>query len=121
METLQAESPSKVDYLQEDNVLNQEKSDELTLVMKTVTEQESAMPETLKKEKQADAPSLANLFEQTLEQKGEADSLQKHWTSENELEVEGLSNTTLHSFVLEAEKLGKKITYTKTLSVKISD
>ncbi|MDW3194266.1 MAG: hypothetical protein R8G66_17965 [Cytophagales bacterium] len=120
METLQVENPTNIDVLQE-NVLNQKHADELTLIMKTENVQESLMSETSKQEKRAGAPSLETLFEQTAQRKGEAANMKKSWVSDSAMEVEGLSNNTLHSFVLEAEKLGKKITYTRTLQVKISD
>ena len=120
METLQIEKPIQTEYLQT-NGTGQTQSDELTLHMKTVQVQESAMPEHLKQEKRVTSPSLNELFQETVERKGEIETVQQHWVSDQELEVEGLSNTTLHSFLLEAEKLGKKITYTKTLTVKISD
>lgn len=120
METLQVDNPAKVDFL-EGNVLTQERSDELTLIVKTENVQESAMSEEQKQVKQSASPSLATLFDQTVQQKGEAAQLKRSWVSDSELEVEGLSSMTLHSFVLEAENLGKKITYTKTLQVKISD
>lgn len=120
METLQVDNPTKVDFL-EGNVLTQERSDELTLIMKSENVQESAMSEEQKQEKRATAPSLENLFDETVQLKGESSQLKKNWISDSQMEVEGLSNTTLHSFVLEAEKLGKKITYTRTIQVKISD
>lgn len=120
METLQVENPTNIDVL-EDNALSQKQSDELTIIMKTENVQESPMSEAQKQEKRAGSPSLETLFEQTAQQKGEADILKKSWVSDHAMEVEGLSNNTLHSFVLEAEKLGKKITYTRTIQVKISD
>ncbi len=120
METLQVDNPTKANFLEGD-VLVQEHSDELTLIIKTENVQESAMSEEQKQEKRAMAPSLETLFDQTVQQKGESAQLKKSWISDSEIEVEGLSNTTLHSYVLEAEKLGKKVTYTRTLQVKISD
>lgn len=120
METLQVETPTQVDFL-EGNVLTRERATELTLIMKSENVQESSMSELQKQEKRAVSASLETLFEQTVEQKGEADQLKKSWVSDTELEIEGLSKMTLHSFVLEAEKLGKKITFTRTLQVKISD
>ncbi len=97
------------------------KSDEITLVMETVNEHPSPMSEELKTEKRNELSSLEELFHQVVEEKGEADSLKMSRNSTSEFEVEGLSNMTLHSFILKAEEFGKNITYTKSLKVKISD
>lgn len=43
------------------------------------------------------------------------------WKSDQEVEFKKLNKMTLHNFCLEAEKQGKNITYTRTLTVKISD
>lgn len=120
METLQVETSTKVD-LPKGKVPTKDRTDELTLIMNSENVQESSMSEIQKQEKRAVAPSLQTLFEQTVQEKGEAGQLEKSWLSHSELEVNGLSKMTLHSFVMEAEKLGKKITFTRTLQVKISD
>ncbi|WP_422359532.1 hypothetical protein [Reichenbachiella sp.] len=115
-------------YSQNQEVLKRDTSsskkkgqDPLSIRIKSTHAQESAMPEELKRQVQKNAPSLYELFDQTLRRKGEAESVTSHFVEENVLEVEGLSNLTLHSYVLEAEKLGKKVEYIKTLTVKISD
>ena len=96
-------------------------NDELTIAIASKHVQPSAMPEDLKMKKRAEAPKLEQMLEETIKVKGESDAIQKNWNTEGELEVEGLSDMTLHSFILQAEALGKKISYTKTLKVKISD
>lgn len=95
--------------------------DEMTLVMKTTNTQTSSMPEVLKKEKRDDAPSLEEILKNTVEAKGEIEEMKSSWTSEDALEIEGISQMTLHSFLLKAEELGKNITYTRTLKVEIKD
>jgi len=94
---------------------------QLSIQIKSTHAQESAMPEELKRQVQKNSPSLYELFDDTLRRKGEAQSVTSRFVDEDILEVEGLSNLTLHSYVLEAEKLGKKVEYIKTLTVKISD
>ena len=101
--------------------MNAPLSEELTIHIPNTYSHTSAMPESLKQEAQKHAPSLVELFAQTLQEKGAYDSANTEWLSENEVEVKELPNLVLHSFILKAEELGKKITYTKTLTVKISD
>ncbi len=96
-------------------------SDELTIQVIAKCKQESPMPEKLKQEKCASAPDLKDLFETTLKSKNEFDQARTKWVQTNEVEVEGLSQMTLHDFVLKAEGLGKKVSYTRSLTVKISD
>ena len=105
---------------QKNGIATQE-GEELTISMKSFHEQVSPMSDEMKAEKRASSPSLHKIFEETLKAKGEYPLKNFEWTSDDELEVEGLSAQTLHSFVLEAEKLGKKISYTRTTKVKISD
>ncbi|MFY0689281.1 MAG: hypothetical protein JXQ90_19075 [Cyclobacteriaceae bacterium] len=94
-------------------------SDELTINLVSSYEQSSAISDELKKQKQKDAPDLAELLQKTLTEKGGSDKCT--WTGESEVTVEGLSSMTLHSFVLKAEELGKTIKYTKSLKVEITD
>ena len=65
--------------------------------------------------------TLAELFDDTLKEKGEYPLTKAQWTGPGELEVEGLSNITLHSFLLKTEALGKKVSYSRNLTVKIED
>lgn len=105
----------------EANAISNDRMEELTILMESIHEQNSPMAEELRMQKQASADSLDALFFQTVRRKGEEEKLQANWISETEMEVEGISEMTLHSFLLKAEQLGKKITYTRTLRVKISD
>jgi hypothetical protein len=43
------------------------------------------------------------------------------WKSSNEVILNDCSNLTLHSLALRAEELGKKITYSRSLTIKISE
>ena len=100
---------------------NKVNKDELSIRMTSVNVQESAMPAELKQQVQKNAPSLYELFDIVLDEKGETSQVKSKFVEEDVLEVEGLSKMTLHSYILEAERLGKKIEYTRTLTVKISD
>ena len=96
-------------------------NEELTIRVASSHYQESAMSQEQKITARKDAPSLYKIFETTLQSKGEYNLDEIKWNSDDELEMSYLSNNALHSFVLEAEKLGKKVTYEKSLTVKISD
>ena len=100
---------------------NKVSNEEFSIRMKTRHSQESAMPQELKNQIRKNAPSLYELFDQTLQKKGESAYVESRFVEENVLEVEGLSQMTLHGYILEAERLGKKIEYIKTTTVKISD
>ncbi|WP_421762983.1 hypothetical protein [Ekhidna sp.] len=98
-----------------------ESHDEMTLVMKTTNTQISSMSDEMKAKKRRASASLEEMFRNTVEDKGQLDALKSSWTSDDELEIEGISQMTLHSFLLKAEELGKNITYTRTLKVEITD
>ena len=100
---------------------SKKRGDELTLIMSTVNEKTSSMPEDLKRKIRDRSLGLKELFIATVERKGEGKKLQVNRLSDSELEIEGISQMTLHSFLLKAEELGKKITYTRSLKVEITD
>ena len=103
------------------NTVTQNESRELTIHhLESEHVQESAMPEEMRMAKSKDA-NLAYLLNEVLESKGELSEVKKEWIGKNEVKMEGMSNMTLHSFILKAEELGKKITYTRTLKVTITD
>ncbi|WP_425392429.1 hypothetical protein [Ekhidna sp.] len=110
------EKSDNSDYVKASNT-----NDELTLSMSTVNTQTSPMTEELKKKKQSESPDLEELFMEVVRQKGEMEKLEMNRTSQNEFELEGISQMTLHSFLLKAEELGKTITYTRTLKVEITE
>lgn len=95
--------------------------DELTLRLDSFHEQNSSMNEKQKAEKRAKAPSLYSLFQKTLESKGDYPLDKCEWNTEKELQVGELPAMTLHSFLLQAESLGKKITFSKSLKIQITD
>ena len=94
---------------------------ELTLKVASTHFQESPMSDEQKMKVRETAPSLYRIFEETLKAKGEYNLNEINWNGDDELEMEYLSQNALHTFILEAEKLGKKITYNKSLTIKISD
>ena len=96
-------------------------NEELTIKVASTHEQVSAMSEEHKAKARQGAASLHKLFEETLKAKGEYNLDEISWNGEDELEMQYLSQNALHSFILETEKLGKKVTYEKVLKVKISD
>lgn len=98
-----------------------EKSGELTIHTRSSYIDPSGMSENSKKEAQENAPSLYAIFEDTLKAKGEYPLSKCDHMNSNEILVKGMSQQTLHTFILEAQKLGKTIEYTKTVTVKISD
>ncbi len=104
----------------EDSNGTKKSNDELTIRIESEHEQNSPMSEEQKAVKRAESPSLYTLFQKTLESKGyPVESCE--WNDEKELQADNLSSMTLHSFLLKAESLGKKITYSKSLKIKISD
>lgn len=105
----------------EEHMEHIQERDEMTLVMRTTNTQTSTMSEKMKQTKQNASPSLNALFLNTVEDKGELSQLKTELSDNDELEVEGISQMTLHSFLLKAEELGKNITYTRTLKVEITD
>jgi len=95
--------------------------DEFIISMETIVEQKTPKSESLRNENIAKVDSLQELFDQTVKEKGDYPLAKKEWKGDNELVVDGLSPMTLHSFVSKAEQLGKKISYERTLKVKITD
>ena len=82
----------------------------------------SAMSDEIRRQKQMNAEqTVPELFKDVMKSSGKLDTIKMNWVDDQTVEVGELSNLTLHSFILKAEELGKKITYTKTFSIKISD
>lgn len=65
--------------------------------------------------------ALQELFEHTLDERGENVPNKFKWVAENEIHVDGLSSMTLHNFILKAEALGKKVTYRRSIVLTITD
>ena len=97
------------------------KASEMIIRNESINIQPSVMPDDLKEIKRANSPELNSLLTETLEHKGEADSVQIQQNELGQLIVEGVSQSALHSFLLKAEEIGKKITYKRVLEVKITD
>ncbi|MEP1095254.1 MAG: hypothetical protein ABJG78_09100 [Cyclobacteriaceae bacterium] len=94
--------------------------DELIIRQESKFHHLSAMPADLRKRKQEGASEMAELFHQTMQEKGEYDPSNVSWTDHKTVEVEGLSKMAVHNFILKAEALGKDITYTKQTIISIS-
>ncbi|MBC6401263.1 MAG: hypothetical protein GDA51_02590 [Ekhidna sp.] len=95
--------------------------DEFTICMETINHQNSSVSEALKEKKKAETSNLQEIFEETVRDRGEYPFSKFEWTNDKEVVVDGLSPMILHNFVLKAEKLGKKVSYIRTLKVKITD
>lgn len=95
-------------------------AEEMTISSESVVRHRSTMKEEIKQLKRKTMGSLEELLAQVVHEKGE-DHVKVSRDKNEEMVVEGLSSTALHSFVLKAEEIGKNITYTKTFTVKISD
>lgn len=59
------------------------------------------------------------LFDRVLEEKGELSNAQTQWVDPLTLEVTGVSDLALHSYVIEAERHGKTIQIEKSTTIKI--
>lgn len=66
-------------------------------------------------------PELKSLFEQVLLEKNALDEKQVRWLNNSTVEVSGSVGLALHSFVLRAEELGKKVSYEKKTVIRIAD
>ncbi len=104
-----------------DTLLGSEGSDELTIHLRSSHLQVNAMSDESKFLARQKGPALMDLFIETMKSKGGSGSVKSNWLDHSEVEVRGMSHMTLHSFLLEAEKLGKNLEYVKTLTVKITD
>jgi hypothetical protein len=68
--------------------------------------------------KQRNDEELKNLFLKMIEEKGGSTS-GIEWNENGQLEMEGIPNLVLHSFLLQAEALGLSIKYTKKTVIEI--
>lgn len=74
----------------------------------------------LNKSKAVHTPELKTMFENILKQKNEYDQAKVNWVDDQSVELKNVSNQCLHSFLLEAEKQGKDISFTKQTVITIS-
>lgn len=75
---------------------------------------------SLKKSEAVHTPELKTMFEKILKQKNEYDQAKVNWVDDQSVELKNVSNQCLHSFLLEAEKQGKDISFTKQTVITIS-
>jgi hypothetical protein len=97
--------------------VKQQLPDNLTIRVISTRKHENCMSEEAKIKARENAPSLVEAFNQNVA----TDEHVCHWVGSDEFEINGLPKSKLHTFLLRAEELGKSITYTNTLTVKISD
>lgn len=95
--------------------------DELTIHISSSFEQVSPMTDEMKEDKRSEGPALQELFNASLQERGDYPLENAKWIEDNVVEVAGLSKMTLHNFILKAEALGKTVRYTRKLTVEITD
>jgi len=64
---------------------------------------------------------IRQLFEKVMKEKGAYHPDRFQWLDDETVEVTFMPGLPVHNFVLEAEALGKKVTYEKKTIVKITD
>ena len=95
--------------------------EELTIKVASSYFQEGALSVEQKVIARQDAGTLYGVFEKALKENNEYDLDEITWNGEDELEMKYISSASLNAFMLEAEKLGKSISFEKVLKVKITD
>ena len=99
-----------------DNALN----DELTINLRSRVTHESPMSDEARVHACAASKPLIDRLKAMLMERGySSDSIAA--ISEDEVELQGIPQSLVHTFVLQAEELGKHVTYEKTLTIKFSD
>lgn len=92
--------------------------------LKIITKQEFTQksPMNAEKKKQLEnQPALSELLTTTLKEKGELKEDNIEWIDHETVRLKNVSNLAVHSFVLQAESLGKNVTYTNETSIRISN
>lgn len=72
------------------------------------------------KNKATDSSGLKAALENILRQKNEYDKAGINWIDDENVEIHNVSNPTLNCFLLEAERQGKDISFTKQTVITIS-
>ncbi|NME72168.1 hypothetical protein [Flammeovirga aprica] len=103
------------------DLTTQPSQDELTIHIKSSIKHNSSTERS--NLQPLESSKLLSMFQETLHEKGEEHSLENHLIGSNEVEFQKgkLSYSTLHSFLLKAESMGKKLSYEKIYTVKITD
>lgn len=91
---------------------------ELKLIKSRSIKDASSMPDHLKKRVRENAPSITELFEDVVKQKGELTKLEK--VDENTFRIDDISSLTLQAFAIKAQEYGKDVTYKKETIITIS-
>lgn len=66
-------------------------------------------------------PPVIEILTDLLHKKGEYNIKNLHFLDSDTIELNNISSTTLHSFVLALESLGKKITFEKSTIISIDE
>ncbi|UTW64991.1 hypothetical protein KFE94_09890 [bacterium SCSIO 12643] len=118
--TYLAQQASRLGEFAPDSMTNESfGNEELCIKMIDKVVQNSFSESQLKKEPIEGQLSAKALFDETVKNKGEQNRVKTRFVNDSTMEVEGLSKMALHSYLLEAEKLGKKIEFVKTTTIKI--
>lgn len=64
---------------------------------------------------------IKNTFIELLKSKNEYDQNDVQWKDDEHVEVSNISSMTLHSFLLRAEEMGKRVQLEKKMVIKIID
>lgn len=94
---------------------------QLTIIKQEVNTQKSAASDRTKERLKFEKTNMAELLTSTLKKKREFDESHIKWLDSETVELSNVSNLTIHSFILQAEALGKDITYSKQTTIKISN
>ncbi|WP_109833048.1 hypothetical protein [Reichenbachiella versicolor] len=62
---------------------------------------------------------MKKLFKEIMKEKGEIDEAKFNWVNGETVELKGVSPISVHSFLEQAEALGKRVKYTSTTTIDI--
>lgn len=98
--------------------LELQQAEDLKLIKSQTISNPSPMPDYLKKRVDPNTPSMSELFEKVLRQKGEISRLEK--VDDHSFRIDDISSMALHSFVIKAQEYGRDVTFTKETVITIS-
>ena len=93
--------------------MSQQKSENMTISV------QSSMNHVSPKKEESTA-TLKDVFVELLKERGEYDTNNITWNSDDEVVVSKINHFTLHQLVLKAEELGKQISFEKNTVIKFS-
>lgn len=98
--------------------LDQLKKNEI--VIKIQKESFQSAPKKTVETLKSDGSELRSFVKEYFKSEG-LETGKEHWITPNEVVLNDCSSLSLHSLTLQAEQLGKKISYSKSLTIKISE